>query len=391
MRFRAKSVQAPTEDLPVTMLELFFDLVFVFVITQLTTLLIHTPSWSGYAQAALILVVTWWMYNGFAWLANNVPPLTTATRLPMLLAMTCFLAMAVVLPQAFAGGAWTFAIAYLVVVVIHGLQFTRSSLGESSQAIRRVLPTNFGCAGLLIVAAVLGPGWNWLPWVLAAVPLAIYFVVRHASGFTLRSRHFAERHGLLIIIALGETIVETGVSVQRRLTQPSVALAFVGAMVLISGLWWIYFGVEDDERGLERVLATPDADRTTLSARAYSQAHLLHIAGLVLAAAGLYVVIHRPTEALGWTAALTLAGGVALFLVAQAAYRMVLRIGPAQPHQVAATGILLLSGIGVLASGLVLLICVAAVLVALTVVLQRRAELPGKLGDVETGERADTI
>ncbi|MEP6667050.1 MAG: low temperature requirement protein A [Nocardioidaceae bacterium] len=115
-------------DAPVTRLELFFDLVFVFAVTQLTDLVVESDGATGYLHAAAVLIVTWWMYDGYAWLANNVGPTTTSTRLPMLLAMTCFLVMAIAVPEVFGDTAWQFAIACLVVVVIHAISFTRSTL-----------------------------------------------------------------------------------------------------------------------------------------------------------------------------------------------------------------------------------------------------------------------
>ena len=120
------------------MLELFFDLVFVFVITQITTLISAASGWAGYGRAALVLSLTWYIYNGFAWLTNNVAPTTLATQLPMFASMACFLAMAVVVPDAFGAGAWVFGIAYLTVIVIHAVQFARSSLGTSAEAIRAI-------------------------------------------------------------------------------------------------------------------------------------------------------------------------------------------------------------------------------------------------------------
>jgi len=125
VRIVARRVDAPLADAPVTMLELFFDLVFVFVVTQLAGLVGASSSWVGYAHAGMVLLVTWWIYDGFVWLSNNVTPTTTATRVPMLIAMTCFLAMASSVTTVFGASAWVFAAAYLLVVGIHAFQFSR--------------------------------------------------------------------------------------------------------------------------------------------------------------------------------------------------------------------------------------------------------------------------
>ena len=176
------------------MLELFFDLVFVFVVTQVTALINPASGWAGYGRAALVLSLTWYIYNGFAWLTNNVAPTTLSTRLPMFAAMACFLAMAVVVPEAFGDGAWVFALAYLMVVVIHAVQFARSSLGTSAEAIRSILPLNLTIAVLVVVAAAVGPTWGWVAWCLAVGVIFAAATLEYGTQFTLRAHHFAERH-----------------------------------------------------------------------------------------------------------------------------------------------------------------------------------------------------
>jgi low temperature requirement protein LtrA len=370
MRWRMGKIEAP-DDSPVTMLELFFDLVFVFVLTQLTALITGPDGWVGYARAGLVLTVTWWMYNGYAWLANNVPPTTASTRLPMLAAMTCFLAMAAVLPDAFGGGAWIFAVAYTAVVTIHAVQFSRSAMGDSARAIRRVLPANYGVSGLLLLGAALGPRLGWVAW-LAAVGLLLFSLARRQeSGFALRSEHFAERHRLVVILALGETIIVTGVSVQDRLTEPAVLIAFIMAMVLISALWWVYFGVGDDEKGLAALSLTDPGRLSRLSSRAYSATHLVHVAGLVLVAAWLHPIVADPRH-LTTAEAATGPAGVAAFLAAQAAFRRTLRIGPAQAHLAAAGLAAALAPVTALTCGAVQLLGLACVVCGLAAALSVR-------------------
>ncbi len=372
MRLRMGKVQAPG-DAPVTMLELFFDLVFVFVITQITTLITGSEGWIGYGRAALVLVVTYWMYNGFAWLANNVAPTTTATRLPMLLAMTCFLAMAATAPDAFGAGAWIFAGAYLVVVTVHAVQFSRSSVGGSARAIRRVLPINYGVGLMLVLAALLGPDLGWIGWLVAVLLLTSTLITQPESSFALRSEHFVERHRLLVIIALGETIIATGVSVQGSLTRPVVLAAFVLSMVLISALWWVYYGVGDDERGLALLESAPPEQRTRLCMRAYSLTHLLHIAGLVLLAAALHQIVRDPLHHLGWAMAVTGSVGVATFLVGQASFRSVLEVGPVTALLGAAALALVVGPLGDLVGGLVQLLALAVLVCGTVAALQRGA------------------
>src|SRR3954454_1792942 len=223
-----RTAAAPEAEQGVTTLELFFDLVFVYTITQITTVVRANPGGHGYLKAAGILVVTWWMYNGYGWLANNVAPTEWSTRWPMLVAMACFLVMAVATPDAYESGAWPFAIAYLVVVLVHGAQFGRSALGGSARAILRVLPLNLVmCAGLVLAAFLAPHRLAWIGWAVAVAFIVVATVRVRGTGFTVRAEHFAERHQLLIIVALGETVVATGAGAQNRLREAAVLSALL--------------------------------------------------------------------------------------------------------------------------------------------------------------------
>jgi low temperature requirement protein LtrA len=316
---------APGEDEPVTSLELFFDLVFVFTITQLTDLVLSSDGLDGYGEAGLVLVVTWWMYDGYAWLTNNVGPTTTSTRIPLLFAMSGFLVMAITTPDAFGSGRWLFAAAYLGVVLVHGVSFARSALGTSAQAIKHILPWNAGVAALLFCAAMLPAGDRWLGWLVGVLVLVLALATRREGGFAIRVDHFAERHQLIIIVALGETVVATGVGARGQLTDARVLVAVLLSLALISALWWVYFGLDGD-RGLTAIDAA-GARGTSLAIWGYSVSHLLHIAGLVLVAAALRVVVREPTHPLGLRMAVTMAGGAALFLLGELLFERRLGIG----------------------------------------------------------------
>jgi low temperature requirement protein LtrA len=316
-----QDLRAPSPSLGqgVTMLELFFDLVFVFTITQLTGVVRDSHGATGYLHAGAILAITWWMYDGYAWLSNNVGPNTLSTRIPMLIGMTGFLVMAIATPDAFGSAGWPFALAYLVVVLVHALQFARSSQGGSAQAIRRVLPLNLAAPLLLTGAAIVGPDKGWILWAITAVMLLMALAPLSSRGFSLRAGHFAERHQLVIIIALGETVVATGVGAQGRLRVAAVLVAVLLAMAFVSALWWVYFG-GDDEAGanaLEDSLVDGDVG---VGAWAYAGAHVFHVAGLVLVAAGLEEIMIAPTHELSTRISLTLAAGCVTFLAGQALY-----------------------------------------------------------------------
>ena len=294
----------------------------------------------------------------------------------MLLAMACFLAMAVVVPDVFGSGAWVFAVSYLLLVTIHSVQFRRSTLGSSAQGIRATVLINYGCAALLVLAAVVGPELRWICWVLAvAVLLATMVRRRGSSRLAVQAGQFVERHQLLVIIALGETVVAIGAGAQGELTRGSVLLAFLLAMVLISALWWVYYAVGDDELGREVVMSAPEQGRGSLALRAYSYIGLLHISGLVLVAVGLHFLVEDPVERLPWGTALTLSAGVASYLIGQAAFRATLRIGSPTTHLTAATLVLMVVPLGALVAGWLQLLGCVLVVLALATVLQRAVTL----------------
>jgi low temperature requirement protein LtrA len=295
----------------------------------------------------------------------------------MLIAMTCFLAMASSVTTAFGTSAWVFAAAYLLVVAIHAFQFSRSSLGVSSHGIRRIAPVNFGVAVLLFVAAALGTTWGWTAWV-AAIILLVIAGLRRFSYFTLRAEHFAERHRLLIIIALGETVVAVGVATNARLFQVDVLGAFLVAMVVITTLWWTYFGVGDDERGLHAVQSAPAETQTGLASRAYSLWHVLHIAGLVLVAVALDGILRDPGNRLSWSLALAFGVGISLFMIAQVLFRHTLRIGSGRWHLAVVVAMLVITPAGVFVTGLAQLAISAVVLVVFLALLAKKQKQDGR-------------
>ena len=361
-RRQSLKVAAPGADEGVTTLELFFDLVFVFAVTQLTQLLLASDGAGGYGRAALVLAVTWWMYDGYAWLSNNVDPRTTSTRLPMLVAMACFLVMAIATPEAFGDAAWAFAIAYLVVVLVHAASFARSTVGGSAVAVRGILPVNLAAALCLVGAAAAGEDHGWIGWVAAVSVLGLSVALRREAGFTIRPGHFAERHQLLIIIALGETVVATGVGAQDHITDAAVLTAAILSLALIAAMWWVYF-TGDDERALERLEASPPERMSSDALWAYGLAHPVMIAGLVMVAAGLHEVVHAPGHHLAARWAWTMAGGLAVYLAGEAMFRRRLGGGPVAPTLLAGAACLLTVPLGTAGSGLAQLAGLTALLV----------------------------
>jgi low temperature requirement protein LtrA len=364
-------VAAPSADGGVTTLELFFDLVFVFTITQLTSVVRDAHDVSGYARALSILWVTWWMYDGFCWLSNNVVPTTLATRLPMLAAMAGFLVMATATPDAYGSGAWAFAVAYLVVVVVHSVQFARSAVGGSGRAILHVAPWNLGIVVGLVLAAALPQRLAGIGWGLAAVPIGIECLRTRGTGFGLRAEHFAERHQLLIIIALGETVVATGVGAQGQLDSVSVVVAALLGIALLAALWWVYFG-GDDEETTESFARAQGDELASTAFFAYSAVHLLHIVGLILVAAGLHDALRAPDDALTWKASIELGLGAGLFVLAQCLFRTAVDLPVRRALPVAAVLCLLVTLIGK-ADSLAVMAVLTGVIIAALILDQRSA------------------
>jgi low temperature requirement protein LtrA len=365
----------PSTD--VTTLELFFDLVFVFTITQLAHVVHDADDASGYLQAGAILIVTWWMYDGYAWLSNNVGPTDVSTRVPMLLSMTGFLVMAVATPDAFNdSGALAFGIANLFVVTIHGVQFLRSSVGDSARAIWRIAPTNFGSALLVLIAAAVPDDLRGYFWAAACLVLVQSIIRGQEAGFDVRAEHFAERHRLLVIIALGETVVATGSAAQHHVDDPMVIVALLLSVALLALLWWVYFG-GDDDRGAAVLDDAEPHRRARLAMTAYAVGHFLHIAGLILLATGLEEVVAHPTDALGTRYAVTMSAGCATFLLAEAFFVRTLEIGSGLMLAIAGIVALPAALLGTVLTGLaetVGLIVVVGALIALRTRLPKPEE-----------------
>jgi low temperature requirement protein LtrA len=366
----ASRAAEPADTYRVTTLELFFDLVFVFTITQLTAVLAHELSPLGVLRVCVLFGVLWWIYSGYAWLTNTMPPTTTTRRLLLLVGMAGFLIMALATPSAFDGGGVAWGLGYLVVVLVHaGLyaQFNRQIL--------RVLPANVLAAALVVLAGTFAGSWTYALWIAAVlVPIAMPYVVRPGGRFVLQAAHIVERHGLLVLITLGESVVAIGIGLPGgRLTIGTAATAVLG-LSLVVALWWTYFGGDDEraERALEDV---DDARRTTLIMNGYFYAHIAVIIGIVVTAAGVKKALGHVGHPLHTGPAIALAAGVMVYLLGDVVFRRVLGIGPSLLRAAAAVVCLVTIPLGVWVSGAAELVALLAVLVAMLVAERR----PGTL------------
>jgi low temperature requirement protein LtrA len=308
----------------VTPLELFFDLVFVLAITQCTALMSANPTWSGLGQGLLVLGVLWWAWAGYAWLTSVVDPEEGAVRFAMFAAMAGFLMVAIATPEAFGSLALPFALAYGAVRAAHIALFvvaSREDPGLRHSVAGLAVSSAIG-VGLLIGASFLDGLAQGALWILAltldmAGPL--FFI--DAAGWRLEPGHFAERHGLIIIIALGESIVAIGVGAHAHLTWGIAAAATLG-VALSAALWWMYFDIVALVSRRRLINAPEGLPRNTLARDSYSYIHLPMVAGIVLAALGLKTTLGHVDDSLATVPAFALLGGVSAYLLGLVAFRL---------------------------------------------------------------------
>ena len=313
----------PTEQ-RVTPLELFFDLVFVFALTQVTGFLADHLTWVGMIQGAALLAVLWWAWGGYAWLTNAVPAEEVIpARLVILTAMAAMLVASLAVPDAFGAQGVVFGLSYFVVRLLQVLLYALATGGtpETRRAILR-LSTGFLLApALLIVAGFLDGFAQAALWVFAlAIDYGVAFV-GGVSGFRVHAGHFVERHGLVVIIALGESIVAVGVGVSGLAIGAGVIVAAVLGVALAAGLWWAYFDLVmlAAERRLSRAKGE---ERARLARDSYSYLHLPMVAGIIFVALGVKQTLAHVGDPLGIIPAAALCGGVALYLLGHNAFRL---------------------------------------------------------------------
>jgi low temperature requirement protein LtrA len=324
--------------LRVTTLELFFDLVFAFTLTQLAALLAGHLSVASIGQVLLIFGLLWWMYEGYAWLTNARPPIHTTERILLLLGMAGFLVVGLAIPRGFGTDGVALGLGYLVVVTVHAVMYYRVNAN-----ILRVAPFNVGSALLVTTAGLLhgvAPAWAlYCLWAAALlVQLGSPLLVHPRNLFELRPAHFSERHNALIIVALGESVAAIGITAARHANARLLVSAVLG-LALAGALWWFVFGGDDEEQ-TERVLTRASSSRrTALALAAFFYGNIPLLLGLIATAAGLHRTVLASASELHTgrigTACL-LAVGVALFMTGDAVVRRTLGFGRLRPRLTAA-------------------------------------------------------
>jgi low temperature requirement protein LtrA len=312
---------ASEHEQKVTPLELFFDLVFVFAITQVTTLLSEHPTWTGLLEGVLVLGALWWAWVAYAWLTNTINPDEGAIRIAMFAAMAAMLVASLAVPTAFGAGALAFALAFLVVRTLHIVIYAAASHDVDIQgATKRLAPTVFVACGLILAAAAFDGSAQVALWCVALVIDFVGPALGRGKGWRVSPGHFAERHGLIVIIALGESIVALGVGAAGLPMNLSLIAVAVIGLTLAACLWWAYFDIDAlvAERRLRKAEGVAQA---TMARDAYSYLHFPVIAGIVLIALGIKKTIGHIDDHLEAVPALALGGGVAVFLLAHVGFR----------------------------------------------------------------------
>ncbi len=311
------------DDARVTPLELFFDLVFVLAITQCTALMAEEPTWIGIGKGLLVLGVLWWAWVGYAWLTSVVDPEEGAVRIAIFAAMAALLVVALCVPEAFGESALLLAGAYAFVragqIVLFAVA-SRDDMQLRRSVIGLGMSTSLG-VGLLVAAAVTD---GWLQGVLWGVALLADMggpFIFGAEGWKLVPAHFAERHGLIVIIALGESIVAIGVGVEAAV-DAGVVLAAVLGVVVAAALWWLYFDVVAlvAERRLSS--AAKGREQNEIARDSYSYLHFPMVAGIVLLALGMKKTLGGVGDPLKLVPAVAMLGGTAIYLLAHVAFRL---------------------------------------------------------------------
>jgi low temperature requirement protein LtrA len=295
-------------------IELFFDLVFVFAFTQVTTLVVDDTSAAGFGRAALVFALVWWAWSAFAWLTNAIDVDNVATRIFVFAAMLAAFFVAIAVPDAFTDeGAW-FGIAYFVVRVLHVALYLWGVRHDPVQrlAVVRLSPWFLVAPVIALAGGLLDDPWRTALW---TVSIAVDVVgTLFAAGFRVSAAHFAERYALIVIIALGESIVAIGLAAigleRDTLFAIAVAVSFAGA----AAAWWAYFDAW--QVAAERVLHTVrDDERAHLARDLYTFFHYPIVLGILLLAVAAKKTLTAPDEPLPDGGRAALAFGMSLFLL----------------------------------------------------------------------------
>jgi low temperature requirement protein LtrA len=382
-----------------TSLELFYDLVFVFAITQVSHLLLADLTWDGAAHALMVLLVVWWAWNYTTWVTNELDPDSIVVRLLLIGIMLVTLMMAAAIPEAFGTRGLLFAGSYVVIQIgRHSfLTFATAARGTIERERAGRILAWFTVAAVPWIAGGIATGSARTGlWVAALVidytaPLVLYWVPGRprlaSSTWDVETAHFAERFQLFMIIALGESIVVTGATTSELHLDTTRLTAFALAFVGTAALWWLYF---DYVAGIAQRRLELAEDRTRLARDAYTYLHVLMVAGVIVWAVGDEIVIDHPRDELGDAEIATVVAGPALYLLAHVLFRLRMAGSPSWKRLAGAAGCVAVGFLGTVVPALVLIALVVAVLVGVIVaerVAGARRRARGEPSPIERLER----
>jgi low temperature requirement protein LtrA len=350
----------------VTPLELFFDLVFVFGFTQVTTVLSNDPTWRGLEHGLLILVALWWAWAAYAWLTNTVDPGDGTVWGSMLVAIAAMFIAALAVPEAFGRHGAVFGVAFLIVIVMQVTLYGLSARGDKDllEAILRVLPSSLLGAGLIVVAGFVHGAARPLLWLAALAVALLAPLVQDIRGWRLHPAHFIERHGLIVIIAIGESLVAIGFGARGTKLGAEVIVAAVLGLAVAASFWLAYF--DFFPLRAQQLLADRSGEQRIAIARdTYTYLHLPMVAGIVLFAFAMKTTLAHVGDTLDTVPGLCLAGGPALYLFGYVAVRWRISRSVRGGRSIAAAACALLIPVALTVPVLGALAALAAVWVAL--------------------------
>jgi low temperature requirement protein LtrA len=353
-------------DHRVAPIELFFDLVFVFAFTQVTTLLLDDPTWGGLGRGVLVLAVLWWVWATYAWLTNTFDADRGLVVSVVLVAIAAMFIAALAVPDAFGRHRFVFAVALLIVLVMHLALFVLAAKGDRDllAAVLRMARSSMVGAALILGAAFVSTGLRPLLWVLALAAGMFGPLFGGIGGWRVHPAHFAERHGLIVIIALGEALVAMGFGARETGLGAGVIFAAVLGVAVAASFWLTYF--DFFSIGVQRLLADrTGVQRTALARDVYSYSHLPMITGVVLLAFAMRTTLAHVDAKLHWIPALALCGGSALYLFAYVGIRLRVSGTLSRGRFTAGVAMLLLLPVAVAVPALVALTLVAVTWAAL--------------------------
>ncbi len=360
------SEQQAEREQRVTPLELFFDLVFVFGFTQVTTVLSDDRTWGGLGHALLILAALWWAWAAYAWLTSTVDPDEGAVWGAILVAMAAMFVAALAVPETFGRHGVIFGVAFLIVNLMYLALYALGARDDRDllAAILRSAPSALA-GSMLIVAAGFVDGWLRPMLWLAALAVGLFGpLLGGLSGWRVEPAHFVERHGLIMIIAIGESFVAIGLGARSTDLTAGVIVATVLALVVATAFWLAYFDFFSI-RGQQLLADRSGTERTALARDVYTYLHLPMVAGIVLFAFAMKTTLAHVGDELDTISAVALCWGPALYLLAYVTlrFRVARTLGGGRLVAAIACGLLL--PLALVVPALAALTLVAAVWVAL--------------------------